>query len=93
MQEILGPLSGQLPPPKLIAAARLIAGLTQRELAVEAGVGTSSLARYEAGMGSMRVDTLSAVVAALRNHGIRFLDPTPEILIGLALVRPAGRAK
>ncbi len=44
-------------------------------------------------MGSMRVDTLSAIVAVLRKHGIRFLDPTQEIVMGLALVRPAERAK
>lgn len=56
-------------------------------------MGVSSLGRYEAGMGSMRVDTLSAIVAVLRKHGIRFLDPTQEIVMGLALVRPAERAK
>lgn len=74
--------SGPLPPPRLLAAARLVIGMSQRELAAAAGVATSSLSDYEAGRSTLRSDTFNAVLAVLRKHRIRFIDETDEIEMG-----------
>jgi hypothetical protein len=79
--------SGNLPPPRLLAAARALAGLSQRELATEAGVAASSIGRYEAGLSRFRSDSFEAILGALRRHGIRFIDETPEVAMGVYLIR------
>ncbi len=87
MREVINPAPAQLPSPKLIAAARLLVGLTQRQLAEEAEVGRGSLARYEAGLATVRSDTLEAIIGALRRRGVKFLPPTRDYEMGLVLVR------
>lgn len=87
MREILDPRSAQLPPPKLLAAARTLTGLSQRDLAAVAQIDRSSLSRYEAGASSMRVETMSDLIDVLLRHGIKFLAPTRELEMGVAVIR------
>jgi transcriptional regulator with XRE-family HTH domain len=76
-----------IPSPRLIAAARTLAGLTQEQLATEAGVHRTMISRYEAGTNLMRIDKLEQVIQALRKHGIRIVGPTAETAMGLTVDR------
>lgn len=72
-----------IPPPRLLAAARVLAGLSQAELAARANVGVGALSRYEAGKTMPRVDTISAVVRALAEFGIGFLEESGDVEMGV----------
>lgn len=48
----------------LIAEARTLAGLTQRDLASRAGTSASAIANYEAGKRQPRFDTVVRLIAA-----------------------------
>lgn len=78
-----------LPPPRLLAAARVLVGLSQRELAAEAGLAVSSVGRYEAGLSTMRADSLGSILAVLRKRGVRFLEETGEVAMGILLLKEA----
>ncbi|WP_158933127.1 helix-turn-helix domain-containing protein [Acidisphaera sp. S103] len=80
-------ISVGLPLPRALAAARALVGITQRKLAAEAGLSTGSVARYEAGISMLRADNLGAIVAVLKRHGIRFLEETDEVEMGVMLLR------
>ena len=84
--------SGSIPPPRLLAAARVLVGLSQRELATEAGLAVSSVGRYEAGLSGLRSGSLAAILKVLAKRGIRFVDPTYEVEVGLVLLRTAPNA-
>lgn len=71
----------------MLAAARVLVGLSQRELATEAGLAVSSVGRYEAGLSGLRSASLAAILDVLRRHGVRFVDPTEEVEAGLVLLR------
>lgn len=86
--------TGALPSPRLLAAARVLVGMTQRELAAAAGIDRSLVGRYEAGVTVLRSDNLAAILAVLRDRGIQFLGQDEEIAMGLALRRSeASRSK
>ncbi len=78
---------GILPPPRLLAAGRVLAGLTQRELATAAGLSTTTIARYESGAATMRTDTLGTIVAVLRGMRVRFVGESQEAELGLLLLK------
>ncbi len=59
--------------PRLLAAARVLTGLSQAELAQEAGVHRNALQRIEAGS-DVRLSTLTALMDALLRHGVEILD-------------------
>lgn len=80
-------MSGAMPGPRALRAARALTGLSQRELAVATGLSTRSIAGYEAGSSNMRSDNLGAVVTALRRRGIRFLEESDEVEMGVLLLR------
>jgi predicted transcriptional regulator len=80
-------LSASLPPPRLLAAARVLVGLSQRELAALARIGTSTIARYEAGLSDLRGSSFDAILTVLRQRGIRFVDSTDEIAMGIVMLR------
>lgn len=82
-----------LPPPRLLAAARVLAGLTQAMLAKEAGIGVATVRRYEGGVGMMRVDTLAAAVEALRKHGVYLLPETDEVEMGVFIKKGSLNTK
>jgi len=74
---------------KLLRAARLLLGLTQRELAEEARVSRGSVDRLERGeRGHSRID--DAVQAVLERHGIRFIPETETSGGGLMLPPALG---
>ncbi|RKK04926.1 helix-turn-helix domain-containing protein [Pseudoroseomonas wenyumeiae] len=62
-----------LPSPRLLAAARILANVTQTELALRAGVSVSALRRLEVGDTDARLNTVLALTEALRACGIEFL--------------------
>ena len=70
----------------------MLVGLSQRELAAEAGLAVSSVGRYEAGLSGLRSDSLAAIFKVLAKRGIRFVDPTDEVEVGLVLLRTAPDA-
>jgi predicted transcriptional regulator len=76
-----------LPPPRLLAAARALIDLSQRELAAAAGIATSLVARYEAGHSMLRSDSFGAILAVLHHRGVRFVEATNEITMGVLLLR------
>lgn len=54
-------------PPKIsLAAARVNAGLTQKEAARQIGLSENTLKRYEAGKGKPRVDTMEKISAVYK---------------------------
>lgn len=55
---------------RVIAAARMLAGLDQLELAAAAGLSPSTVSRIEQGRRNVRQDTLQAVSQALEQRGI-----------------------
>lgn len=70
----------------------MLVGLSQRDLAGEAGLAVSSIGRYEAGLSTLRADSLAAILEVLRRRGVRFIDPTDEVEAGVVLLRPAPDA-
>jgi transcriptional regulator with XRE-family HTH domain len=77
---VAAPRSGQpqlLPPPRLVTAARILVHLSQSELAKQAGVNVATLGRYERGETNAQIDTLDAILRALRAHGIHFIAERP----------------
>ncbi|HEX3365770.1 helix-turn-helix transcriptional regulator [Phenylobacterium sp.] len=53
--------------------ARAGLGISLRKLAESAGVGESTIQRFEAGRGGMQAATLARVEAALETAGVKFL--------------------
>ena len=47
----------------------------------------SSVGRYEAGLSGLRSDSLAAILVVLAKRGIRFVDPTDEVEMGLVLLK------
>lgn len=81
-----------VPPPRFLAAARVLAGLSQVDLARLAGVAVSSLARYERGDRTIRSDTLAALLTVLRARGIQF-GLEGDGTVGVLRVVDVGPAK
>jgi transcriptional regulator with XRE-family HTH domain len=78
-----------LPTPRLVIAARILTGLSQADLATAAGIGIATLSRYERGESNPRTDKLNAILGALREHGIQFVEETDAVAEGiLRLKRP-----
>jgi transcriptional regulator with XRE-family HTH domain len=80
-------ISGGLPLPRALAAARALVGMSQRELATAAGLSTRSVAGYEAGLSMLRADNLGAIMGVLRQRGIRFLEESDDVAMGVLLLR------
>ncbi len=59
--------------PNQIKAARALLQWKQSTLAQESGVSLPSINNVERGIGSARIDTLSAIQTALENGGIQFI--------------------
>jgi DNA-binding XRE family transcriptional regulator len=57
-----------------LRAARAMIGLTQAELASEAGISTTALNSIEAEKSDPKLSTLRAIQAALEAHGIQFMN-------------------
>ena len=72
--------------PRELAAARVLAGWSQEELASRTGVGVSTIKAFEAGSRDIKTSTLRAIVKAYRQHGIILLS-TERLAAGIAIVR------
>jgi transcriptional regulator with XRE-family HTH domain len=74
---------GRMPTGRLIAAARVLAGLTQRELAEKAGLDAATIVRME-GFGEGRVrsnpESVERVVNALAGAGVAILPDGVRVL-------------
>jgi transcriptional regulator with XRE-family HTH domain len=81
------PPSNVFPPPRLLAAARVLVGLTQRQLAAQAGVDRSLISRYEAGATMLRADSFGLIFAVLKRNGISFVEETDSVAMGVTLLR------
>lgn len=55
---------------RVIAAARMLAGLDQEQLAAEAGLSPSTVSKIEQGRKNVREDTARAVRQALERLGV-----------------------
>ena len=55
---------------RVVAAARMLAGLDQHQLAAAAGLSASTISKIEQGRKNVRQDTLRAVAKALEGLGI-----------------------
>lgn len=55
---------------RVVAAGRMLAGLDQEQLAVEAGLSPSTVSKIELGKRNVRPGTLRAVVQALDRLGV-----------------------
>ena len=79
------PRQFSIPTPRLVAAARVLANLSQAELAHASGVHRTVIGRYEAGETVMRSDTLGRLVVAFADYGIRFVGDASTPTIGLQM--------
>lgn len=71
----------------------MLAGLSQRELGAEADVATSVIGRYEAGHRGLHAKTLQSLVTVLHDYGVRFVEESDDVVVGLMLVRGKGADK
>jgi len=78
------------PPPWVLAAARLLAGLTQEELARRVGVDQSIIKRYEAVKSEVRASSLSRMVEELKKEGVVFIAKTATRTVAVALTLEAA---
>lgn len=72
---------------RLCIAARVLAGLSQAELAAKASLHVSVVARFEQGLTEPRRGTLQAIMQVLANHGIEILGQTDRYAGGIGLIK------
>jgi predicted transcriptional regulator len=63
-------MRSMLPSPRSLMAARILAGLSQSQLAALAGVSRSAISRLETEGADTRSSTVDAVIRALRAHHV-----------------------
>lgn len=72
---------------RLCIAARILAGLSQAELAARASLRVSVVARFEQGITQPRLGTLQAILAVLAAHGVELTGQTDRYAGGIGLVK------
>ena len=77
-----------LPGPRVLAAARVLAGITQQELAAASNVALNVVRRYEKGDGNPRSSSVAAMVEALRLKNVTFLSEGDGYRVAVALIEP-----
>lgn len=78
---------------RLFAAARVLAGMSQKQLAEEAGLALSVVQALEQDTSDPKNSTMIAIADALAAHGVKLFGETDLYLGSIALERPAGPAK
>jgi predicted transcriptional regulator len=73
--------------PRLIVAARALAGLSQLELAQAAGVSLSVLKAIEQGQSDPKLSTVNDLTDALRAKGVEFCTGTQTMAWGICVAR------
>lgn len=66
--------------PAVCKAARALTGLTQKKLAVEAGIATPTIADFERGARQPHANNLKAMKEAFEARGIEFLTEESRIV-------------
>ena len=72
---------------RLLVAGRVLAGLSQQELATEAHVALSVVRAIEQGKSDPKLSTVRALVSALREHEVEILVENHRSLGGLRLLK------
>src|SRR4051794_5999566 len=83
--------AGMLLDGRLCTAARVLAGLSQTELAAEASLSVSVVARFEQGVSQPRTGTIRAIMDVLGAHGVEVMPESERHVGGLALIRGKWR--
>lgn len=68
---------------RLLIAARALAGLSQSELASEAGVALSVLQAFEQNRSDPKLSTILALLDVLKSKGVELLPETGQVAFGL----------
>ena len=76
---------------RILAAARLLAKLSQKDLADKADVAIGAVQQLESGTGNPRLSTLVAITDVLEQHGVRILEADDRIQTGVVLLKSAGQ--
>ena len=77
--------------PLLFTAARILAGLSQTDLAAEAGIAVSVVARFEQRKTQPRLNTLQAILGVFERHGVELLAESERHAGGIALIKGRWR--
>jgi transcriptional regulator with XRE-family HTH domain len=71
---------------RLLIAARVLAGLTQGELAEAAGIALSVLQAIEQGRSDPKLSTVLALLDVLKARGVELLPPSGTVAWGVFVV-------
>lgn len=74
--------------PRVLVAARMLAGLSQEDLAQAAGIAVSVLSAIEQGKSDPRNSTLIALVDALAERGVQIVNSGGGVVGGAVLLEP-----
>ena len=86
MDVATGARCGMLRSHRLFIAARALAGLSQSELASQAGVALSVLQAVEQGRSDPKLTTILALLDVLKSKGIELLPDSSSVAFGLFVV-------
>ncbi|MBL6080754.1 helix-turn-helix transcriptional regulator [Belnapia sp. T18] len=73
--------------PRLLVAARVLAGLNQSQLANAAGVAVSVLQAIEQGRSDPKLSTMLALVDALKARGVMLAPETERVAGGVLVMK------
>ncbi|WP_043342001.1 helix-turn-helix transcriptional regulator [Belnapia moabensis] len=73
--------------PRVLVAARVLAGMSQPELAAAAGIAVSVLQAIEQGRSDPRLSTVLALVDALKARGINLVPETEQVAWGVLVTK------
>lgn len=79
--------------PVVIVAARVLAGLSQEELADAAGIPLGTLKNLEQGRADPRHSTVLALIDTLAKRGVRFMMESDRIAWGVYVERDSEAVK
>lgn len=78
---------------RICAGARILAALTQAELATRAGIALSVLARFEQGLSQPRLGTIKAILGVLAANGVELIGETERYEGGIGLLKGKWRER
>lgn len=82
-----------VPSAKVLKAARVLACLSQAELALMARVGHATVSRAEGGAGGTSLENVKRIIAALEQAGVRFLPETKRDGEGVRLAKAGASGR
>ncbi|WP_199737360.1 helix-turn-helix domain-containing protein [Erwinia psidii] len=78
--------------PEICKASRALVNLTQKELALMAGIATPTIADFERGARKPHGNNLKSIIIAFENKGLDFIEEGGEI-IGIFIRRKNARTE